>query len=79
MRFIWGLIWVLIGFGLIRYCFQITNFFGHIPWAEEHLGGGGTYTLYKLVGAGIILLALLYMFGSVGFITGPLGSVFGPK
>ena len=77
MRFIWGVLAILIGIGLIRYSFQLTGFFGHIPWAESHLGGGGTYTLYKLVGVIVIILAFLYMFGSIGFITGPLSPIFG--
>ena len=77
MRFIWGVLWILIGFGVIKYSFQITNFFGHMPWAEEHLGGGGTYTLYKIAGVVVIFLAFLYMFGSLGTILGPLAPFFG--
>ena len=67
----------MIGFGLIKYSFPITNFFGHIPWAERYLGGGGTYTLYKIVGVIVIILAFLYMFGSLGSAIAPLGKIFG--
>jgi hypothetical protein len=77
MRFIWGIVGAVIGFGLIKYSFQIKNFFGDVSWAEQHLGGGGTYTLYKIVGVAVIILSLLYMFGNVGFITGRLGPLFG--
>lgn len=77
MRFIWGIIGIVVGFCLIKYSFQITNIFGHIDWAEQHIGGGGTYGLYKLVGVAVIIFALLYMFGNVGFITGPLSPLFG--
>ena len=77
MRFLWGAIWIIIGIGLIKFSFQITNIFGHIGWAEQHIGGGGTYTLYKLVGVAIIIIGFLYMFGNTGFITGPLGPLFG--
>jgi len=79
MRFIWGVIWIAVGFMLIRYSFQIKNFFGSIDWAEQHIGSGGTYTLYKIVGVLVIVLSLLYMFGNVGFITGPLAPLFGVK
>ncbi len=77
MKFIWGIIWIAIGIGIIKYSFPLTNFFGHIPWAEEHIGGGGTNSLYKIAGIIIIFLAFLYMFGSIGFILGPLKPVFG--
>jgi hypothetical protein len=77
MRIVWGIIWIAIGFAVIKYSFQITNFFGHIDWAEEHIGGGGTYTLYKIVGIVVIVFSFLYMFGNVGFITEPLAPLFG--
>jgi hypothetical protein len=77
MRFIWGLIWVLIGIAVIKFSFPLTNFFGHIPWAEDHIGGGGTNSLYKIVGVIIIIGSFLYMFGNVGFVTKPLLPLFG--
>ncbi|HEX5429482.1 MAG TPA: hypothetical protein VFX17_00160 [Patescibacteria group bacterium] len=77
MRFIWGLVWIAIGVGVIKYSFQITNFFGHVPWAEQHIGGGGTYTMYKIAGIVIIIFAFLYMFGNTGFLTGRLAPLFG--
>lgn len=79
MRFVWGIVWVLIGIALMRYTFSITNLFGKIDWAERHLTGGfgGTYTLYRLVGLFIIILAMLYMFGGLGIILSPISGVFG--
>ena len=77
MTFFWGIVWVLVGIGLVKYSFPITNFFGHVPWAEEHLGGGGTNSLYKIIGVIVILGAFLYMFGNTGFISGPLSPLFG--
>lgn len=79
MRFVWGIITILIGIAVIRYSFQITNTFGKIGWAENHLGGGlgGTYAMWKLVGVLVCILALLYMFGSIGWLVRPLGPVFG--
>lgn len=79
MNFIYSVIGVVAGFLLIRYSVAITDTFGRVSWAEEHLRGGlaGTYSLYRIVGVVLIVLSLLYMFGSLGFITNPLSSVFG--
>ncbi len=79
MHFFSGLIGVIAGFLLIRYSIAITDMFGTVPWAEEHLRGGlaGTYSLYRIVGVIFIVLSLLYMFNAIGFLVGPLGSVFG--
>ncbi|OGE81578.1 MAG: hypothetical protein A3H72_03105 [Candidatus Doudnabacteria bacterium RIFCSPLOWO2_02_FULL_48_8] len=76
MRFVWGMVWVVIGFLLIRYNYLLVGFFGHVPWAEQHIGGGGTYTLYKIVGVIVIILGMLYAFNAVGFLTGPAGTLF---
>jgi uncharacterized membrane protein len=79
MHFFSGLIGVIAGFLLIRYSIAITDMFGKVEWAERHLRGGlaGTYSLYRIVGVVCIMLSLLYMFGSIGFILNPLASVFG--
>lgn len=74
-----GLIGVVIGVLLVRYAFVLTNTFGTVEWAERHLRGGlaGTYSLYKIAGVVIIILSLLYMFGLIGMVLGPLANVFG--
>ncbi len=79
MRFVWGVIWIIIGILMMRYNFQLVQIFGKIGWAEEHMssGLGGTYLMYKLVGLFIIIAAMLYMVGGEGAIFGWLGPVFG--
>jgi hypothetical protein len=79
MHILGGIVGIIVGFLLIRYAIPLTDSFGRIGWAEEHLRGGlaGTYSLYKIVGLAFILLSLLYMFGGIGFILSPFGSVFG--
>jgi hypothetical protein len=79
MHIIGGIIGVIIGFLLIRYSVALTEMFGTVAWAEEHLRPGlaGTYSLYRLVGLAFIVLSLLYMFGGIGLIVSPLGSIFG--
>jgi hypothetical protein len=77
MRFVWGLIWVGVGFIIIKYSFPLVNIFGHIPWAERHLGGAGTYTVYKIAGVIVIIFALLYMFGILEGLISPITPYFG--
>lgn len=79
MRFFSGLIGVIAGFLLVRYSVALTDIFGTVAWAEEHLRGGlaGTYSLYRIVGIVFIVLSLLYMFNIIGFLISPLASVFG--
>lgn len=79
MRIFSGLIGVVAGILLIRYSIAITDFFGRVAWAEDHLRGGlaGTYSLYRIVGVVFIILSLLYMFNILGFLLSPLSSVFG--
>jgi len=80
MNIFWGLIGVTVGVLVIKYSIWITENFGTIEWAEQHLRGGmaGTISFYRIVGIVIIILSLMYMFGSFGIIAAPLGSVFGP-
>jgi hypothetical protein len=77
MRFVWGPLAIIIGILIMRYNFQIVGIFGTIGWAENHLSSGGTYILYKLIGLGVVIVAMLYMFGSADFLVKPLSPVFG--
>lgn len=78
MNFFGGLIGLIIGVALIKYAFQVTEMFGRVSWAEQHLRGGlaGTYSLYKIIGVVVIILSLLYMFGGIGIVLGPLAGFF---
>ena len=81
MNFVWGTLCIVIGIALMRYTFQVTTMFGRVDWAERNLssGMGGTFTLWRLVGLGLVLIGLIYMFGSIGFLVSPLAPVFGGK
>lgn len=39
--------------------------FGRVAWAEDKLGYGGTWSFYKLLGVGVIILALMIMTGDI--------------
>ncbi len=41
------------------------EFIGQIDWAERKLGMGGTRTLFKLIGIGMMLLGLSGLIGLV--------------
>jgi len=79
MKFIYSLLGIGIGFLLIKYSVQLTEWLGKMDWAETYLRGGlaGTYTMYRLLGVIFIVFSLLYLFGGLGFVLSPLSSVFG--
>lgn len=51
-----------IGTAFIKYNFQLTQLFGHNSLAERYLGEGGTYSMWKLLGVGLIIAAIIYVF-----------------
>ncbi len=79
MHIFGGIIGVIVGFLLIKYSVTLTDTFGRVEWAERnmHAGMSGTYSLYRLVGLAFIILSLIYMFGGIGILLGPLSGVFG--
>lgn len=59
-----GLAGAGIGVFMIVKSKSIKSFFGNVGWAEQHLGPGGTDTLWKLVGVAMIILSFLWMAGN---------------
>jgi len=56
---------------------KFVDFFGKNSWAEKHFGGGGTYTLFKIIALLLIFFTLLYLTGMLNsFFTSILGLVF---
>ena len=50
------------GVAFIKYNYQLTQLFGHNSLAEQYLGNGGTYTMWKLLGVILIFGAIIYLF-----------------
>ena len=52
----WLIVALLVG-GIVAvvYPFQIVKTFGHITWAEEKIGAGGSYTFWRLAGIALII------------------------
>lgn len=67
MKFFIFLVMTIIGLLIMKYAEPIVRTFGKSAWAEQHLGGGGSYTLWKLSGLAIIILGALYLLGVIDF------------
>lgn len=59
-----GIILAATGFGMVWKTEWLINNFGHIGWAEAHLGSsGGTRLFYKLLGIIIIIAGFFSITG----------------
>lgn len=43
---------------------------GHNSWAEKYLGGGGTYTMWKLIAILVMILGVMFLWGRFDFVFG---------
>lgn len=73
-----GILVIVLGaFMDIKTNWFVENF-GHSSWAEQYLGGGGTRTMYKILGIVLIFGSLMAMTGILGkLILGVFGRLFG--
>jgi len=78
MGYFFGILVIALGaFMVIKTRWFIENF-GHSAWAEEKLGGGGTNTMYKILGIVFIFGSLMAMTGLLGnFLVSFFGKLFG--
>ena len=65
LRILLGLVGVFVGFVFLIKSYKIVQTVGTNNWAEQHLGGGGSYMLVKLIGMLVILFAVLSIFGII--------------
>lgn len=64
MIFIKILIFLLccfIGILILKYTEQIVRTVGKMGWAENRLGMGSTYTVWKLIAVGLMVGSLVYL------------------
>jgi hypothetical protein len=66
-----GLLLIAASFVLIKWREKIVELVGKIPWAEQKLGRGGTYTL-------MVLIAILCFILGVALLTGTTDVLFSP-
>ena len=50
---------LLGGIAAVLYVFQIVRLFGHLAWAEQKLGPGGSYTAWRFIGLAMIIGACI--------------------
>jgi hypothetical protein len=64
MKYIVGLLIIAAGTFMVWRTDWMMKNFGRVAWAEQKLGNGGTWSFYKILGVGGIILALLIMTGT---------------
>lgn len=78
MKYFIGIAAIAVGVVMVIKTAWFVENFGRSEWAEQHLGGGGTYTFYKLLGITIIFISMMGMTGFLGsFIINTFGKLFG--
>lgn len=65
MPLIIAIIGITIGIFYLKYNYQITNVIGRFPGVENVLGQGGTYLFHKLIALAIIILSIMWAFGTL--------------
>lgn len=65
VKLFWAVVLFGLGLGLIVYTVPFKRFTGSVPFAEKHLGPGGTYTLYKILGILVIIVTILWLTGTI--------------
>jgi hypothetical protein len=68
MTYVFGLLVMVLGVFMTIKADWFLQSFGKSSWAEEHLGGDGSRTMYKLLG-------IILFFGAIMAMTGTLGSI----
>ena len=56
---------IAIGVLVVMYHRWIVRMVGTNAWAEKIFGGGGTYTMWQLIGVAIVVLTVLYVSGTL--------------
>ena len=72
LRIVGGLVAIAVGLLLIKYSVKVTDNTGTIEFAEKWFKAplAGTYTWWKLVGLGVMVLGVLWIFGYLDFFPG---------
>ena len=69
-----------LGFVLVWKTRKFMDVFGSIPWADAHLGGGGTNIMYKFIGLVAIFIGFIVATNMWdAFLNATLGSIFNPS
>lgn len=64
MKFLIGIILIIIGILLLKYRYQVYHFTGDWEWAVRFFGGNGTVVAICLIGAGFIFVGAGFPLGA---------------
>jgi uncharacterized membrane protein YphA (DoxX/SURF4 family) len=77
-----GLIMVVGGVLLLKYNYQVSNNL-RISFAEQHMGSGGSYLLWKIIGVVVVIAGITVVFGFsdniLAWIFSPITNVVNPS
>ena len=76
LRIILGLAVVAGGVGIVVKADLFRSWLGDIPWAEQHIGTGGSRLFYKLVGAGVCIIGIFIATNIISDILTSFASIF---
>ena len=65
IRILFFLATLIMGIGILKYTLQWVGWVGKSSWAEDKIGVGGTYTMWKLIAIILIILGFLVLIGQV--------------
>lgn len=77
-RILLGLVVMIVGFLMVWKTMVIQGWFGYNSWAEQHLGPGGTYLFYKLLGVLVAFLGMLIVTGLISRVLEGTVAIFIP-
>ena len=81
-QIILGLLMVVGAVLLLKYNYQVSNSL-RISFAEQHMGPGGSYLLWKILAVVLVLAGFSVMFGIsdniIGWILSPLTRILSPS
>lgn len=63
MKFVIFVLGIVVGSLILKYTEPIVRTIGKNDWAEQYLGAGGSYTMWKLIALGIMVAGLVYWIG----------------
>lgn len=64
-RLILALIGFAIGYVMLTGTVPFVRTFGKMPLAEQYLGQGQTYLVWKLLGMGLMFVSVLFLIGKI--------------
>lgn len=54
-----------IGLAIIKYTLNWVGWTGKSQWAEDKMGQGGTYTLWKIIAVALMIFGFLVLIGQI--------------